>query len=305
MTAPTDFDSRLRREAMAWLTVRTNDGADSISSEELREFAIDGRRFLLMDRQRGIRKPAELSAALSIRTVYAPSAEKRPYDDDVGEDGLLRYKWRGDDAGQAENRALRAAMEQRVPLIWFFGVGQARYQPIFPIFLVAEERDHHQFVVDLDVVRDLAVPASPLEGQLRRYVMRETRQRLHQPVFRASVLRAYETRCAVCSLRHSELLDAAHYRSRPRRGRHCPRCETEWRCARSTMPPMTASFLGVRPDLVVEIRADLLAEIDGPMLQHGLKERHGQQLMVLPRGRVEQPDPHLLEISYARFRKAG
>ena len=304
MTAPTDFDSRLRREAMAWLTVRTNDGADSISSEELREFAIDGRRFLLMDRQRGIRKPAELSAALSIRTVYAPSAEKRPYDDDVGEDGLLRYKWRGDDAGQAENRALRAAMEQRVPLIWFFGVGQARYQPIFPIFLVAEERDHHQFVVDLDVVRDLAVPASPLEGQLRRYVMRETRQRLHQPVFRASVLRAYETRCAVCSLRHSELLDAAHIVP--------DRDEGGIAAVRNGMAmckihhaAYDSLILGVRPDLVVEIRADLLAEIDGPMLQHGLKERHGQQLMVLPRGRVEQPDPHLLEISYARFRKAG
>ena len=304
MTAPTDFDSRLRREAMAWLTVRTNDGADSISSEELREFAIDGRRFLLMDHQRGIRKPAELSAALSIRTVYAPSAEKRPYDDDVGEDGLLRYKWRGDDAGQAENRALRAAMEQRVPLIWFFGVGQARYQPIFPIFLVAEERDHHQFVVDLDVVRDLAVPASPLEGQLRRYVMRETRQRLHQPVFRASVLRAYETRCAVCSLRHSELLDAAHIVP--------DRDEGGIAAVRNGMAmckihhaAYDSLILGVRPDLVVEIRADLLAEIDGPMLQHGLKGRHGQQLMVLPRGRVEQPDPHLLEISYARFRKAG
>jgi len=253
MTAPTDFDSRLRREAMAWLTVRTNDGADSISSEELREFAIDGRRFLLMDRQRGIRKPAELSAALSIRTVYAPSAEKRPYDDDVGEDGLLRYKWRGDDAGQAENRALRAAMEQRVPLIWFFGVGQARYQPIFPIFLVAEERDHHQFVVDLDVVRDLAVPASPLEGQLRRYVMRETRQRLHQPVFRASVLRAYETRCAVCSLRHSELLDAAHIVP--------DRDEGGIAAVRNGMAmckihhaAYDSLILGVRPDLVVEIR---------------------------------------------------
>jgi putative restriction endonuclease len=304
MTAPTDFDSRLRREAMAWLTVRTNDGADSISSEELREFAIDGRRFLLMDRQRGIRKPAELSAALSIRTVYAPSAEKRPYDDDVGEDGLLRYKWRGDDAGQAENRALRAAMEQRVPLIWFFGVGQARYQPIFPIFLVAEERDHHQFVVDLDVVRDLAVPASPLEGQLRRYVMRETRQRLHQPVFRASVLRAYETRCAVCSLRHSELLDAAHIVP-DRDGGGIAAVRNGMAMCKIHHAAYDSLILGVRPDLVVEIRADLLAEIDGPMLQHGLKERHGQQLMVLPRGRVEQPDPHLLEISYARFRKAG
>lgn len=65
-----DLDERVRREAQRWLTIRTNDGEQSISSEELREFEIDGKPFLLMDRQRGIRKPRDFSAALSIRTVY-------------------------------------------------------------------------------------------------------------------------------------------------------------------------------------------------------------------------------------------
>src|SRR3712207_7569771 len=37
-----------------------------------------------------------------------------------------------------------------------------------------------------------------------------TRRRLHQPVFASQVMVAYETRCAVCSLNHRELLDAAH-----------------------------------------------------------------------------------------------
>jgi putative restriction endonuclease len=64
-------------------------------------------------------------------------------------------------------------------------------------------------------------------------------------------------------------------------------------------------ILGVRPDLVVEIRRDLLEEMDGPMLQHGLKERHGQRLLSLPLARVERPDPDLLELSYAKFRSAG
>jgi putative restriction endonuclease len=64
-------------------------------------------------------------------------------------------------------------------------------------------------------------------------------------------------------------------------------------------------ILGVRPDLVVEIRADLLAEIDGPMLRHGLQERHGQALMTVPRARAERPDPELLALSYASFRGAA
>ena len=54
-------------------------------------------RIPLMDHQRGIRKPKQLSAALSIRTVHASNPQARPYDDDVGQDGFLRYKWRGTD----------------------------------------------------------------------------------------------------------------------------------------------------------------------------------------------------------------
>ena len=62
--------------------------------------------------------------------------------------------------------------------------------------------------------------------------------------------------------------------------------------------------LGVRPDLVVEIRADLLEEVDGPMLEHGLKGRHGERLMVLPAMRAERPDPELLGRRYREFRAA-
>lgn len=49
-----------------------------------------------------------------------------------------------------------------------------------------------------------------VEEHLRRYVVTQTCRRLHQPVFRATVVRAYGTRCAVCSLACAGLLDAAH-----------------------------------------------------------------------------------------------
>ncbi len=52
-------------------------------------------------------------------------------------------------------------------------------------------------------VRDLAEPQ-------REYARRLARQRLHQPAFRTRVLLAYETRCAICELKHGSLLDAAH-----------------------------------------------------------------------------------------------
>ncbi len=107
---------------MAWLAVRTHDGLNPISSAELRDFTFDGEPFRLMDNQRGIRKPRQLTSALSIRTVYRPEGVTRPYEDATGADGHLRYKWRGNDPDHAENRALREAMKQEAPLIWFFGV---------------------------------------------------------------------------------------------------------------------------------------------------------------------------------------
>ena len=62
-------------------------------------------------------------AAVSILTAYTPSDRKRPYDDTVGSDGMLRYKYRGTDPEQADNVWLRTAMQRHLPLVWFIGVG--------------------------------------------------------------------------------------------------------------------------------------------------------------------------------------
>ncbi len=295
-----ELDDDLRRSAIEWLKARTNDGLGFISSQELLDFTFRGQPFRLMDPQRGIRKPAMLSAALSIRTVYRGDGRERPYEDGLGSDGLLRYKWRGDDADHPENRALRAAAARQLPLIWFFGVGPGVYQAIAPVWLLWEEPSQQQFVIDPDVARGLVTRGSRLEENLRRYITRETRQRLHQPVFRATVLRAYKVRCAVCSLRHSELLDAAHIvPDRDEAGIASVR--NGLAMCKIHHAAYDNQILGVRPDLVVEIRSDLLDEIDGPMLKYGLQGRHGQRLMSIPAARAERPDPSLLEVSYLGF----
>jgi putative restriction endonuclease len=299
-----DFDTRLRSEAMRFLAVRTNDGLDSISRQELLDFSIDGEMFRLMDPTRGIRKPRQLASALSISTTYRRVGEERPYEDTVGADGLLRYKWSGKDPENMDNRGLRAAMELKVPLIWFYGVGPSRFQPIYPVFIVAEEAEQHQFVVATEVARDLHRTESPLEEHLRRYIVAETKRRLHQPVFRSTVMRAYDTRCAVCALGHSQLLDAAHIVPDSDDG-GIASVRNGLAMCKIHHAAFDAHILGIRPDLVVEIRQDLLIEIDGPMLEYGLKERHGQKLMVVPPVRAERPDRELLEASYEKFRSAG
>lgn len=73
-----DRDARLR-ETTAWLTVRTHDGAQPISTHESSDFVFDGERHRLMDAQRGIWKPAALESALSMRTVYRKPGKPRPH----------------------------------------------------------------------------------------------------------------------------------------------------------------------------------------------------------------------------------
>ncbi len=104
---------------MTWLDGR--DG-DLVTQAALTEFEYDGHRLPLMDRQRGIRKPAGLDAALSTRTVYTEPGQMRPYAEAEGPDGPIRYKYRGDDPLHLENRALRRAYFDGLPLICFVGV---------------------------------------------------------------------------------------------------------------------------------------------------------------------------------------
>lgn len=299
-----DRDGELRREVMAWLTVRTHDGARPIGTAELSEFVFEGEPFRLMDAQRGIWKPRVLESALTMRTVYRSPGKPRPYDDRPGPDGLVRYKWRGEDGQHWENRALRSARSAEVPLVWFFGVGEALWLPIFPVFILDEEPEQQQFVVDPDVGQGLVAPGSPVEEHLRRYVLTQTRRRLHQPVFRATVLRAYTTRCAVCALAHHELLDAAHIAPDSTAEGVASVCNGLALC-KLHHAAFDANILGIGPDLRVAIRDDLLAEVDGPTLRHGLQERHGERLRVIPHARAERPDPELLAGRFADFRAAA
>jgi putative restriction endonuclease len=110
-----DADSRLRGAAFAFLTNLAERGIYLVGQKELSSFAFEGAPFRLMATQQGIWKPRELNAAISFRTVYSPDPSKRPYDDEAGPDGFVRYKWRGNDPEHPDNRALRNASSKVSP----------------------------------------------------------------------------------------------------------------------------------------------------------------------------------------------
>lgn len=302
MLTSAEEEDAIRAAALQWLAARSLDGRMPVYREQLaNDFPWRGRRFPLIDPQRGIRRPAGWQTALSIVTTVAKSGGVRPYDDAIGADGLHRYKVRRDERGRSENEGLHNAMRRQAPLMWFYGEAPGRFQAIFPVFLVRYEPELDQFVLAPTAESPGLLGETPTEGAIRRYLVTETKRRLHQPLFAGQVMLAYNTRCAVCALRHRELLDAAHIVA-DSDSDGLPVVSNGLALCKIHHAAYDSNILGIRPDLVMEIRADLLEEIDGPMLRHGLQEHHGRTLMTVPARHADRPDRDRLEQRYSNFR---
>jgi len=181
-------------------------------------------------------------------------------------------------------------------------VARGVYHAQYPVYVVADEPEYLRVALAVDEGQRWLDLASE-DPDRRHYVERLNKLRLHQPVFRARVISAYDRSCAMCRLRHSELLDAAHILAdtHPRATAVVPNglalCSIHHRA-------FDRNVLGIRPDLVIDVRRDILNEIDGPMLRHGLQEMRGQHIQV-PRAIAAKPDPSRLAERYEEFRAAA
>jgi putative restriction endonuclease len=296
-------DARVRAAAFEWLSDQVKRYSDVLPRQVLAAgFELDGMRVPLLGPQ-GIFKPKVLSEVpLTITT-----APEGPYDDAFGSDGLLRYRYRGSNPDHPDNRGLRAAMEHRLPLIYLHGVVPGRYVAAWPVFVVRDDPAALSFSVEVDDAtyfkraEEISAGAAVNEGDdaRRRYITASVRVRLHQRAFRERVLDAYRWQCAFCRLRHEELLDAAHIApdSTPE-GEPLVRNGLALCALHHTA--FDRLFVGLRPDYIIEVRADIRKERDGPTLVHAIQALHGTRI-VLPRSVPLRPDPTLVAARYADF----
>lgn len=266
-------------------------------------FVFRGRQISFGSFQKGIHRAREMHgpAALTILTAAPKAGKPAPYEDELDvESGSILYHYRAGRVDQADNRALAAANELRSPLIYFKGMAPGQYLIVTPVFVV--ENDPRQRVVSLQVGIPLAdtQPGGPVSTEsARRYALREVRVRLHQQQFRLDVLRAYRQRCAICSLRERELVQAAHILADPTPEGIAAVVNGLALCAIHHLA-YDRNLLGIDPGGVVHIAGRLRDEKDGPMLREGLQGFHGGAILK-PRKPTEHPDPERLASRFADF----
>lgn len=298
-------DAAVRATAFAWLSEQVARHGDVLPWSLLHAgFEFDGQRVPLLSQQ-GIFKPRLCELPLSIRTsVESPYADKLV-------DDRLAYAYMGSDPNHWQNAGLRRSFQESVPLVYFFGVAKGRYMPVWPAFIVGDEPALLRFLVQAEVgtmsLGGAEIPASlggaslVGEGFTRQYATRLMKQRLHQRGFSERVMEAYKVRCCICRLGHRELLDAAHIMPDAEGGE--PVVSNGLALCKIHHASFDAGVLGIHPkDLRVKIRPDVLEEIDGPMLRHGLQALEGERVWV-PRAAGKRPDPDSLSWRWNMFQR--
>lgn len=261
-----------------------------------RGFPFRGSRVPFLNYQKGIYRARVQTgpAALAIQT-----SSKSPYDDEILADGFL-YAYRAGAIDQPDNRALRAAHELRVPLVYYIGTRPGWYKPVFPVYVSADDPTRRMVTVTPGALRgpvDEPAPV-PLEDPLeRRYAVRQTRVRLHQARFRGRVVPAYASQCAICRLRELRLLDAAHILGDVEGGE--PAVSNGLSLCAIHHRAFDQNLVGVSPDYVVHVSRRLREDEDGPMLDL-LKGFH-ETLLLVPRRAADHPDRNRLDARFARF----
>jgi len=278
-----------------------------LSGRDLRAgFRFEGTRIPLINPQRGIFKPQQMRYLLSIRTVYPRPGARVWYDDQrqvhrqiYEGDEAVDYAFMGQDADAAENRWLREAMAERIPVIYFLGVAPGLYQAIVPAYVIGWDARSLKARIAFGTPAADALEYPATAGE-RRYALREVKQRLHQASFREAVIAAYAGRCAVSGLPEQRLLDAAHIIADRNEPLGQPVVPNGIPLSKIHHAAFDAHLIGIDPDFRVHVANRLLRQNDGPMLEVLKKLHHGQ--LHLPVRRKDWPDQERLALRFDEFR---
>ncbi|WP_458759226.1 HNH endonuclease [Afipia sp. TerB] len=285
---------------------RLNEIHDHLTTAELKPgFIFREERIPLVNPQRGIFKPQQMRFLLSIKTVFPKPGGKVWYDDQrevhrqifQGEEAV-DYAFMGQNPDATDNRWLKEAYENQIPIIYFLGIAPGRYQALLPTFISGWDGPALKARVAFGPNPETLV--APADGLERRYALRTVKQRLHQATFREAVITAYDRRCALSGLPEPLLLDAAHIIADKDEKLGQPVVSNGIPLSKIHHAAFDAHLIGIDPDFRMHVSERLLGQNDGPMLD-ALKQLDGRNIR-LP-GRIkDRPDRDRLAARFERFK---
>lgn len=280
-----------RESLIESVITEANTGDGMLSRQDLGNFEYAGTQLRLIDPQGGIWNPSEswnltrpLRGTLSINTTLSGS-----YDDQEITGGLWRYDYQSGGT-EGKNSKLRRTWEFQLPLIWFRQQEPSKRYVPYKVYVVDDFPDQNYCLIAPDLGLSVAYRSgNEIE---RRYAERVIKQRLHQPAFRARVISAYNTRCAVCNLGLGQLLEGAHITpdSDPNTSTAVTNGISLCKIHHSAYD---IGILGIDPDHELHVRQDIMKISDGPMLKYGLQEVD-RKTLTLPQSKDQWPDQNRL-----------
>ena len=304
-----DDDARMRMAAFSYVRQLTETHGHLRKNELAPGFVFESERIPLVNPQRGIFKPRQMRYLLSIRTVFPRPGARVWYDDQrqvhrqiYEGDEAVDYAFMGDNPEAADNRWLKEAFENQIPVIYFLGVSPGSYQAIVPTYVSGWDGFALKSTLTFGNPNQdiLSAPGSEIE---RRYGLRMVKERLHQATFREAVLYAYGGRCAITGLPEKQLLDAAHIVSDGDEALGQPIVPNGLSLSKIHHAAFDAHLIGIDPDYRLHVSERLLDQDDGPMLQ-SLKQLDESRLHLPSRTR-DYPDRDRLDRRFGEFRNAG
>ena len=304
-----DKDTRMRMAAFEHVR-KLGEIRDHLTAKELKPgFIFEGKRIPLTNPQRGIFKPRQMQFLLSIKTVFPRPGGRVWYEDQhkvhrqifEGSE-VVEYAFMGTNPEAADNRWLREAHENQIPIIYFLGIAPGRYQAVMPAYIAEWNAKAlmAQVAFGMPGQEILTPPQSALE---RSYALRTVKQRLHQGSFREAVIHAYDGRCALSRIPEPLLLDAAHIIADKDEDLGQPIIPNGIPLSKIHHAAFDAHLIGIDPDYRLHVSDRLLDQNDGPMLE-ALKLLNNESIY-LPKRLKDWPDKDRLALRFEKFRDAA
>jgi putative restriction endonuclease len=207
----------------------------------------------------------------------------------------------GKNPDAADNRWLKEAYENQIPIIYFLGIAPGRYQAFLPTFISGWDAQALRARITFGPNPETLAP--PTDSPERRSALRTVKQRLHQATFSAAVIAAYDGRCALSGLPEPLLLDAAHIVADKDDLLGQPVVTNEIPLSKIHHAAFDAHLIGIDPDFRMHVSDRLLGQNDGPMLD-ALKQLNGRNIR-LQRRTKDHPDRNRLAERFDRFKSVA